>query len=225
MKSAFKNILPYLLSTATVVAAWRILTLTDSYAWSPKGKERLMLDIALWSILVYKAIFWSVIANAGLFAFIQFINKRDKQALFSTLIAVTLFFTLRPIVNKKCAFDYYKVFCYQSVSEEYIERPILEAGYYIGPYLTGHVKDTASRYRRYAIRGLGRIKYEPSIPFLANLLRDRSEKDYLRADAFVALKMMNSDLSGNIVDTYQKSVADNSDKNVLSLANLFLESK
>ena len=67
MTTAIKKILPYFLTSISVVGLWWLLTGTDNYAWNPKGKEILMLYIALTSIFYYKTIFWLVIANVAVF--------------------------------------------------------------------------------------------------------------------------------------------------------------
>jgi len=175
MTTTVKRILPYFLTSIFVVGLWWLLTGTDNYAWNPKGKELLMLDIALISIFYYKTLFWLVVANSTVFIIRQLISKNYKTTTIAFAVTSVFYFFVGQIVDKKCAFHYYSVFHNQSVSEEYIDRPILEAGYQIGPILTENVADKEMKYRRYAIGGLEKIKYKPATTKLTKILLDKSE--------------------------------------------------
>ena len=58
--------------------------------------------------------------------------------------------------------EQYKMVRNQSVSEEFIERPILESGYYIGRKLTEYIQEKSAEDTRYAISGLGKNKIPTS---------------------------------------------------------------
>ena len=95
-----------------------------------------MLDIALTSIFFYKTILWLVIANLTVLAVQCF--KRTNYLASGILVSATVavYFFAGEFVDKKCAPFYYSVFINQSTMEEQITRPIVDAGYNIGPILT-----------------------------------------------------------------------------------------
>ena len=223
MTSVLKKILPYFLTSFFVVGLWWFLTRTDNYAWNPKGKETLMLDIALISIFYYKTLFWLVVANSTVFIFRQVIRKDYRTTALIFPAIIVFYFLVGNMVDKKCAFYYYSVFHNQSVSEEHIEDPIIEAGYEIGPILNENIADKEMKYRRYGIGGLAKIEYKPAIPTLYKVLLDKSEKDVFRADAFQALSTFDNDESQEMVSTFRQQAKDSLDKNVIKLADYWMK--
>lgn len=217
--TVLKKILPYLLTSLTVIGLWKLFTMTDNYAWSPKGKERLMLDISLATIFFYKALFWLVISNMTVYAIIQFIKRNYRKTFITVIITGVWFLFAGQVIDKKCAFSYYVVFINQSVSESLLENPIKEAGYHIGPILTEKIKDKQMELRRYAINGLGEIKYKPATGTLSKILTDKTEPDYLRADAFVTLQKFDTKTSNKILSDFRKAVSDTIDSKVIHLVD------
>jgi hypothetical protein len=220
-----KNLLPYVIASLLIIVFWRIITLTDNYAFNPKGKELLMLEIALTYIFLYKTIFWLLVGNLSVYTIKLFIKNNFKAARISGIMTIMIYLIIGQIVQKKCASDYYTVFMNQSTNEDLLEIPIKEAGYHIGPILTKNISDKGMRLRRYAIAGLGEIKYKPAIPELKKILYDRTELDYFRADALETLMLFHSKRSKKIIDEF-KSQADNPlDKKVIDLYNLWTKPK
>jgi len=181
-----------------------------------------MLDEALTTIFIYKTIFWLVIANLGVFIIKSILKNRYKVATISALIGLTFYFAVGQVVDKSCAFSYYTVFVNQSVSEEYLQDPIKQAGYHIGTILTDKIKDKNMELRRYAINGLGDIKYKPATETLKQILFDTTETDYVRADAFVVLTKFNTAMSIKVLSDFKSSATDTVDKKVVELGNYFL---
>jgi len=225
MTTTIKKILPYFLTSIFVVGLWWLLTGRDNYAWFPKGKETLMLDIALISIFYYKTLFWLVVANSTVFIIRQLIRKNYKTTTIAIAVTILFYFLVGQIVDKKCAFHYYSVFHNQSVSEEYIDRPILEAGYQIGPIVTENIADKEMKYRRYAIGGLEKIKYRPATPTLTKILLDKSEIDVFRAGAFQALTSFDTDETRKIISTFRQQAIDTLDKKVIEYADYWTKHK
>jgi hypothetical protein len=223
MTTGIKKILPYLLTSLFVVGLWWLFTGTDNYAWNPKGKETLILDIALISIFYYKTLFWLVIANVTVFAFRQLLHKNYKTTAIAALLTIMFYFGVGQIIDKKCAFHYYSIFQNQSVSEEYIDRPILEAGYQIGPIVTENIADKDMKYRRYAIGGLEKIKYIPATPTLTKILLDRSEIDVFRADAYQALTTFDTEETRKILIDFKNQATDSTDNKVVELGEYFIK--
>ena len=208
-----RRILPYFILTILTIVWWKFATLTDKYAWNPAGKELLMLDISLTTIFVYKVVFWLIVSNSALFAFIAYLKHKRNTALVSGLLALLVYFFGGHWVNKELAFSYFAVFRNQSVSEEFIDRPILESGYYIGPELTQYIQEKSAEDRRYAISRLGKIKYEAAISTLTTILIDVNEPGYIRADAFVALRSIGTKDAYEVITDFERT----GEQNILDL--------
>jgi len=219
MKTAIRNILPYFLTTLFVVGLWWLRTGTDNYAWNPEGKDLLMLDIALSSIFYYKTLFWLVVANLTVFFVRQLLSKNYRTSIITAIATILFYFLVGQVVDKKCAYFYYSVFHNQSVPEGLIDRPILEAGYQIGPIVTENIADKQMKYRRYAIGGIEKIKYKPATPTLTKILLDKSEIDVFRADAFQALTTFDTDETRKIILDFRNQAADSLDKKVIEYAD------
>ncbi len=225
MTTTIKKILPYFLISIFVVGLWFLLTSVDNYAWNPKGKEILMLDIALSTIFYYKTFFWLVFANVIFFAIRQIIQKNYKTTFIIALLTTIFYFAIGKIVDKKCASHYYSVFHNQSVTEEYIEEPILNAGYHIGPILTENITDKEMKFRRYAIGGLEKLKYKPATKTLTKIMLDKSEIEAFRADAFLTLTTFDTEETRKIVSAFRQQANDTLDKKVIHYADYWTKQK
>jgi|LakMenE18May11ns_1017448.scaffolds.fasta_scaffold9574590_1 hypothetical protein len=219
-----KKILPYIIVSIIVIAFWKIWTSTDNYAWSPEGKELLMLDIALTSIFIYKTLFWLIIGNTLVYSFKQFKKNNYKTLLISLSLITVFYFSAGYLVERKCAYDYYIVFINQSVAEEFNDRPIIEAGYEIGKVINENILDKEMKLRRYAIGGLEKIKYLPATNNLSSILNDRDEMEEFRADAYETLTKFNTRESKSIITSFNQKAKDTIDRNVIKLGEYFLKS-
>jgi len=195
------------------------MTLTDNYAWFPQRKERLILDFALFDIFVYKGLFWLLITNLIVFALIAFIKKKERTSLIAFTLTVVLYFVAGYVVDKSCASAYYRIFMNQSVSEEYITRPLLEGGYQVGYIVMENLPEKEMKNRRYAIGAIGELKFKPAIPILQQILSDKTELDVFRADAFEALQKIGTMQSKEIAEGFRKHATDSLDLNVIKLAD------
>jgi len=225
MKTFTKKILPYLITSLLVIGFWKMWTWTDNYAWNPKGKELLMLDIALTSIFFYKTIFWLVTANLVVFGLFQLRKRKFKTAGLVFVLTLTYHFTVGQVIDKKCAFHYYSVFHNQSVAEGYIVRPIEEAGYQIGPILTEKIKEKEMKFRRYAILGLQKINYQPATELMGNILFDTSELEVFRADAYETLKTFDNQNGNKLLAEFKTQAKDSADLKVVELGEYFYENR
>lgn len=224
MKRYFKKTLPYLIISLLVIGFWKLWTLPENYAWHPKGKELLVLDIALTSIFFYKTIFWLVTANLTVFGFLQLKKKKFKTA--GVVIALTLAYhlTVGQVIDKKCAFYYYSVFQNQSVAERYLVEPITEAGPEIGPILTEKIQDKEMKYRVYAMLGLQKLNYKPATETMTSILLDSSESIVYRANAYEFLQTIKTDKSRKVLKKYQANAKDSVKQEVIRLGQYFYES-
>jgi hypothetical protein len=223
MKTFTKKIFPYLITSLLVIGFWKMWTWTDNYAWNPKGKELLMLDIALTSIFFYKTIFWLVSANLFVFGLLQLRKKNFKTAGIVVALTLTYHFTVGQIIDKKCAFHYYSVFQNQSVAEGYIVRPIEEAGNEIGPILTEKIEDKEMKSRRYAILGLQKIDYQPATELMGQILFDKSELEVYRADAYETLKTFDNKRANELLNQFKNQAKDSTENKVVELGEYFFE--
>ncbi len=198
-------------------------TYTDNYAWNPEGKELLMLDIALTSIFFYKTFFWLVTANLFVLGFLQ-LRKKNFKIVGAVIVSTLIFpFTLRQVIDKKCAAHYYSVFHNQSVTEEYIVRPIEEAGKEIGLILTEKIEDKQMKYRRYAIIGLQKIDYQPATDLMGHILFDKTEQVVYRADAYETLRVFDNEISNKLIRAFKHQAKDSTEKKVIELGEYFYE--
>jgi hypothetical protein len=204
-----KKTAPYLLVSLLVIGIWRLKTDSENYAWFPKGKEQLMLDIALARIFIYKVFFWLILANSVFFAVSYLVKRNYKIGALTTAFAVLFYCFTVKWVEEKCAISYCTVFHNQSVSEEYLQDPIKEAGYSIGPLLTASIGDKNMKFRRYAISALGDIHYAPAIPVLRSIAFNPNELDYIRADAREAIISLNEGDTAEAVNKLSPATVKN----------------
>lgn len=220
-----KKVFPYILISLIVIAFWKIWTSTDNYAWNPEGKELLILDSALTSIFIYKILFWLVIANLLVYCYKLFKTRNYKTLVIYITCILTFYFSVGYIIKKQCAYHYYIVFINQSVAEEFNDIPIIEAGYEIGEIINQNVLDKNMKLRRYAIGGLGKLKYLPSTNNLSIILNDKNEIDEFRADAYETLTKFKTKKSKTIIAKFNLNAKDSADKKVIELGNYFLKSR
>ncbi|AFU70143.1 hypothetical protein P700755_003528 [Psychroflexus torquis ATCC 700755] len=225
MKTFTKKILPYLITTLLVIGLWKMWTWTDNYAWNPKGKDLLMLDIALTSVFFYKTIFWLLTANLFVFGLLRLRKRKFKTAGLVFALTLTYHFTVGQIIDKKCAFHYYSVFHNQSVAEGYIVRPIEEAGYQIGPILMEVIEDKEMKFRRYAILGLQKIDYQPATELMGNILFDTSELKIFRADAYETLKAFDNENGKKLLVEFRNQAKDSTEMKIVELGEYFYENR
>ena len=208
-----------------VIGLWKMWTWTDNYAWNPKGKDLLMLDIALTSVFFYKTIFWLLTANLFVFGLLRLRKRKFKTAGLVFALTLTYHFTVGQIIDKKCAFHYYSVFHNQSVAEGYIVRPIEEAGYQIGPILMEVIEDKEMKFRRYAILGLQKIDYQPATELMGNILFDTSELKIFRADAYETLKAFDNENGKKLLVEFRNQAKDSTEMKIVELGEYFYENR
>ncbi len=107
--------------------------------------------------------------------------------------------------------------------EEYTQEPILKAGYQIGPILTRNIIDKEMKFRREAIGGLEKIKYQPATPWLTKILYDKSEIIVIRTDAYQALTTFDTEETQKILIDFKNQATDSLDKKVVELGEYFLK--
>jgi hypothetical protein len=76
--------------------------------------------------------------------------------------------------------------------EESLMDPLILAGEKVVPFVISSVKDKEMPKRRYAIGFLGNGSYSQAIPVLEEILKDTSEKDFIRGDALISIYQINA---------------------------------
>ena len=147
------------------------------------------------------------------------------MSIITAIATIIFYFLVGQAVNKKCAPFYYSVFHNQSVTEEYIDRPIVNAGYQIGSIVTENIADKEMKYRRYAIGGLEKIKYKPAIPTLTKILLDKSEIGVVRAVAFQALRKFDTEETRKTISDFRSQASDSLDRKVIEYADSWEKDK
>jgi hypothetical protein len=221
----FKKLLPYFLASFLVIGFWLVETSVDNYAWSPTGDELMRITKALKTIFILKTIFWLTITNSVIFIVQQLRQKNYKIVSLTVMLSITFFLLGRPYIAKCCAYPYFIVFTNQSVVEWSLQKPINEAGYYIGPILTEKILDKQLNLRRYAIGGLVNIGYKPATNTLNKILLDKTEPDEIRADAYSALAEFDTKASRQAILNFKAQAKDTVDRNVVELGEYFHQHK
>jgi len=213
----FFTALPFLISNSVVVVFWSALWIwwINDYAWYPRGTELEMLHMAFTSIFLYKVFFWLVLTNLIVLAITHMKKKKYKIAGNILFLAILFYALVGLYTNKKCASHWYCVFLNQSVPEESITRPILEAGYSIGPILTEAIMDKDLKFRGYAIIGLTEIKYSPTIEIIGGILLDKTENEIFRKIVYYHLHSFNTKETRKILEDFRRQTVDTLDKEVI----------
>jgi hypothetical protein len=197
----YKTIVHFLLSLL-VVLYWLVSTDSSNYSWNPKGEELDLIDTATWKIFLFKCTFWLILTNILIYSLFELIRKSLAKVLFSFFIfAISLIF-IKPFINRECADYYFTIFKNQSVSEEYIDDVIYEAGYYIGLKINNELLNSDFKYRDYAIGTLADIEYYPSIENLIRLLNKEETPQHTKDRIVTELIEFGTDQSLNAVEEY-----------------------
>jgi len=207
--------LVYLFFNLFIFIFWWVVTDPGNYIWfTISSEKRTLLEIACSKLFLIKYYTWTVILNGILTSIIVLQTKR----LFSVLIIGFLF-----LFYLICAFvfdaytgkNYYVIFLNQRVSPDFQLEPVNDAGKNIGPYLLENLSDKHSPLRTYASKGLGEIRYLPSISKLAEVLEDTNETVIIRAECFNALKKMKTAASKTELENFSRKHEDTESDSLL----------
>lgn len=83
-----------------------------------------------------------------------------------------------------------KSFYEREVAEDQIMDPLILSGPGVIPLLQKELTNPGMTNRRYAIGALGNLGNKSALPILGNLASKKSEIDYIRCDALVAIGMI-----------------------------------
>lgn len=173
-----------------VLAVWHLRASITNYVWAPVTPDALQrMRGACQAIFWNGYLTWAIPLNLALVAVLVFTRGRRRSALafLLALAAIGSFAGARAWAARSMAENYLTLFENQSVGEPYLVNAITDAGPAIGPLLLTRVQPPDYPRRRYAIAGLGKLRYAPAVPLLARVLADRAEDYFVRGDAYEAL--------------------------------------
>ncbi len=179
----------HLTITIIVVVWWFVVTDVSNYVWF--GESVIESDLS--RIFWFKFILWSLFFNLLYSNLRMLFHQEWKYFLISLLGLILLFFPIQFLVDKECAYNYYKVFSNQNVGEAWIERPIHHSGYEIGKFLEIAIQNKNYHYRLYAISGLAEIDFTDAIPTLTQIANDTTESEFIIHAANRALSILQED--------------------------------
>lgn len=170
-----------------------IFYMPENYMWQPSYNNYAKLEKSCYLIITTKTILWALFYIFIYYTLTKFNIGRWKWILIFIIVYIIGFFFIRTFDRFINANNFYNIFINQSVSEDYILVPIIDGGYFVGKYLNNNILDTNMMNRRYAIEGLGLIKYKPAIENLESIIENNDTEDYIKESATKSLFILNSD--------------------------------
>jgi hypothetical protein len=188
-----------------------ILTDEGNYVWSKISPENLrIISDACTVIFRTKYYIWFFSFNLVLAGFwLWYYDLNVGVWLFA--LGIVFYFGSNRFFAYYLAKQYVIVFEHQKVTENYQEEPLISGGYAIGYFLSPYIEDKNYPQRRAAISGIGKVAYTPAIPSLGKILRDSTEKEFIRGDAYMALKHMGNHDALNLMEDYTHELIERQD--------------
>ena len=188
-----------------------ILTDEGNYIWSKVSPENLrVISEACTVIFLTKYYIWFFSINLVLAGYWLWYYELN-MGLWLLVLGVVFYFASHRFFAYYLAKQYVIVFEHQKVTENYQEEPLISGGYAIGYFLTSHIEDKNYPRRRAAITGIGKVAYTPAIPSLGKILRDTTEIEFIRGDAYMALKRMGSAQALDLMEDYTHELVERKD--------------
>jgi hypothetical protein len=207
--------LVYLFLNLFIFIFWWVVTDPGNYIWFSISKEKeILLESACSKLFLIKYYTWTVILNGTLAAIILLQSKRILS-IFVIFLLIFFYIGCSVIFDSYIGKNYYSIFLNQVVSPDFLLEPVNDAGKNIGPYLLENIANNKSPQRLYAIRGLGEIRYVPSIETLAYILEDSSETISVRTECFNSLKKMKVTDSKRELENFSRIHEENSSDSLL----------
>ncbi len=208
-----------LAANAALLAFWLTRASTNNYLWAPVTP-----DIAQRVKASCQAIFWAgylasaVSLNLALAAALVFAHGRRRWTLVSglALAAVGSCCLGQRWASRFMAPNYLTIFEEQSVAESHLINPITDAGTAIAPRLMKKVEAPGYPRRRYAIAGLGKLRYAPAVSVLRRILANPEDAWFVRGDAYEALVAIDTMDARKGVEEFWREVDPDRDSQLLS---------
>lgn len=133
---------------------------------------------------------------------------QNRMSIVELLICVSLGFLFISCNNPKKALDQF--YSYNG-PEETLMDPLILAGEKVVPLVINSVKSREMPRRRYAIGFLGNGEYSQAIPVLEDILKDVSEKDFIRGDALISIYQIDASLGMKYAKQYENELGYHGD--------------
>jgi len=131
-----------------------------------------------------------------------------------SLLGAIIFWGGTILFEESSAENYYTIFKHQSVSEDFMLEPVKSGGKLMAKKLVNDLS-TPNPFKKFAIRGLGVLQDESSIPLLNQLLNNAQETDLYRGEAYLALVTMNTEESTRYASLFLEVADPVLDKEVI----------
>jgi hypothetical protein len=199
LKNISKNIVLISLLVLVNLAIFlfcKILTDEGNYIWAKTDPNRkLLISIATLDLMRIKYFIYANSINFFLLGIYFAYDYKKRLGLFIAVLGVVIFFGGNKLFEAEAVENYYIIFQNQNVPSDFMLEPVKSAGKGIGPYLIKDVNNKRSPLRKYAIAGLGEIKYTSSVEVINTILHDLKEDPQIRGEAYMALLKMNTEKS------------------------------
>jgi hypothetical protein len=174
----------------------KLLTDEGNYIWAKTDPNRkLLISIASLDLMRIKYFIYANSINFFLLGIYFAYDYKKRLGLIIAALGIVIFFGGKKLFEAETIENYYIIFQNQNVPTDFILEPVKSAGKGIGPYLMKDVSNKRSPLRKYAIAGLGEIRFEPSAEAINNILHDLNEDPQIRGEAYLALLKMKTEKS------------------------------
>jgi hypothetical protein len=219
VKEVSKNILLITLLVLVNLAIFlfcKLLTDEGNYLWYSTTPERkTLVSIACIDLMRIQYFIYANSINICLLGIYFAYYYKKRMGLVIVLIGVIVFFGGRKLFEESIYENYYTIFQNQKVSDDFILEPVKSGGKGMGKYLLNDVNNPRSPLRKYAITGIGLIKYDPATETLNNILHDLNEPGSIRGEAYLALVKMNTERSASYARIFMASAHPSTDQDVM----------
>ena len=220
MKNISKNILLISLLVLINLAIYlfcKLLTDEGNYIWYKTSSERVLLvSMASLDLMRIRYFIYANSINFFLMGIYFAYYYRKIMGLAIAVLGVAIFFGGNKLFEENIIENYYVLFKNQNVPEDFILEPVKSAGKGIGKELLKDVNNKYSPLRKYAIAGLGEIKYEAAADTINNILHNLDENSEIRGEAYLALLKMNTEKSASYARIFIGSIHPVADQGVIA---------
>jgi hypothetical protein len=194
----------------------KLLTDEGNYIWYKTSSERVLLvSMASLDLMRIRYFIYANSINFFLMGVYFAYYYRKLMGLVITALGVVIFFGGNKLFEENIIENYYILFKNQNVPEDFILEPVKSAGKGIGKELMRDVTKKYSPLRKYAIAGLGEIKYEAATDTINNILHDLNENSEIRGEAYLALLKMDTEKSASYARIFIGSMHPIADQGVI----------
>jgi hypothetical protein len=194
----------------------KLLTDEGNYIWYKTSSDRVLLvSMASLDLMRIRYFIYANSINFFLMGIYFAYYYRKTMGLIIAALGVLIFFGGNKLFEENIIENYYVLFKNQNVPEDFILEPVKSAGKGIGRELMKDVDNKYSPLRKYAIAGLGEIKYEPATDVINNILHDLNENSEIRGEAYLALLKMDTEKSASYARIFIGSIHPIADQGVI----------